>query len=288
MKKNNTTNNFVYNNIVINKPIDFYIYLFERLLILEDLSERLKIKFTGNKIEPSKVTANEFAKIVAAYENALLAVVKKKHPQRHGVDFISVVSVKNESLTIEAEPHNLDLKEAANEINSAIKNKRLDKLPFETIENLTVFQSFVNKYQCKAILNGIDDIESAEINIYSDIKITDSLYFKGETTVYGRIIRIGGAEPKVRIQTDNGKYLSVVTSKENAKELSPNLYSRIGVKGIGKWKKENNELVEIKAKSFVVISDLPLTEKLKGLSNLLSKYWKNIDNPDDYITSLRG
>ncbi|AXP80919.1 hypothetical protein CJ739_1834 [Mariniflexile rhizosphaerae] len=252
------------------------------------MSERLKIKFTGNEIDPSKVTANEFAKIVASYENALLSVANKINPARKGIDFISVVNVKHESLTIEAEPHTIQIKEAANEINTAIKQNRVNRLPYETIENLMVFQSFVNKYKCKAILNGIEGVETAEITVDSDIKITDSLYFKGETTIYGKIIRIGGSKPRVRIQIDNGNYISVETSSKNAKELSPNLYNRIGIKGIGKWKKENNELVEIKAKSFVVISDLPLTEKLKGLSNLLSKYWINIDNPDDYITSLRG
>tara|TARA_R110002020_G_scaffold259768_3_gene473890 strand:+ start:41705 stop:42508 length:804 start_codon:yes stop_codon:yes gene_type:complete len=266
----------------------FTVNLFNKSTSDKLLSEKLKIKFTGNKIEPSKVTANEFAKIVTSYENALLAVINKNHPGRKGIDFISIVSVKNESLTIEADPHTKDVKEAANEINTAIKLKKINKLPYETIENLVTFQSFVNKYQCRAILNGIDGVETAEINIHTDIKITEALYYKGETTVYGKIIRIGGSKPVVRIQTDNGKYLSVVTSRKNAKDLSPNLYSRIGIKGVGKWKKESNELVEIKAKSFVVISDIPLTERLKELSNLLSKYWINIDNPDEYITSLRG
>jgi|TARA_Y100000310_G_C20704425_1_gene834075 hypothetical protein len=282
------TKNIVYRYTVINKLINFYLYLFNIPTTKNTLSERLKIKFTGNDIEPSKVTANEFAKLVASYENALLAVIKKNAPGRQGIDFISVVEVKNESLTIEADPHTKDVKEAANEINTAIKQKKINRLPYDAIDNLTNFQSFVNKHKCKAVLNGIDGVETAEIDENSNIKITESLYYKGETTVYGRIIRIGGSEPKVRIKTDNGKYLSVKTSRKNAKELSPNLYSRIGIKGIGKWKKETDELEEITAKSFVVVSDLPLTERLKGLSNLLSKYWNNIDNPDEYIKTLRG
>ena len=252
------------------------------------MSETLKIKFTGGEINPSKVTANEFAKIVSSYENALLSIVKTDNSINKNVEFISIVGVKNESLTIEAEPHTKEVKEAANRINTAIKNKKINRLPFSVVENLEAIQSFVIKHQCKAILNGIEGVETAEINVDSDIKVSDSLYFSGETTVYGKIIRIGGSQPKVRILLDNGKYISVVSSKENVKELSPNLYSRIGIKGIGKWKKENNELVEIKAKSFVILSDLPLTDRLKGLSKLIGKYWVNIDNPDDYVASLRS
>ncbi|MCF6133442.1 hypothetical protein [Flavobacterium wongokense] len=252
------------------------------------MAERLKIKFTGNEIEPSKVSANEFAKIVACYENALLAVINKKHPARNGIDFISIVEVKHESLTIEADPHVDEIKEAANEINTAIKNNKVNFLPYEVIENLVPFQQFVNKYGCKAILNGIEGVETAEITVESDIKISEALYYKGETTIYGKIIRIGGAQPRVRIETESGKTISVITDRKNAKNLSPHLYGKIGIKGVGKWKKENDELVELKPKSFVVLSEVPLTERLKGLSNLLSKYWKNIENPDDYITSLRG
>ncbi|WP_148560738.1 hypothetical protein [Zobellia galactanivorans] len=279
--------NFVYIFEVINKQIDFCIYLSKGVLTDKDLSERLKIRFTGNEIEPSKVTANEFAKLVASYENALLSVLNNGKPKKNSVDFISVVSVKNESLTIEAQPHTLEVKEAANTINKAIKNKTFNRLPYDAVDSLSVLQSFVNKHKCRALLNGIDDIESAEINEDSGIQISDSLYFKGKTTVYGKIMRIGGSEPKVRIKTDDGIYLSVVVSKEVAKELSPNLYSRIGIKGTGKWKKYNNELEEIKAESFVIISDEPLTKKLKGLSEIIGDYWKNIDNPDDYIASIR-
>jgi hypothetical protein len=252
------------------------------------VSETLKIKFTGNGIDPTKVTANEFAKVVAAYEDALLAVLKKNHPARAGIDFISVVEVRHSSLEILNQPHSLEVIESANELNTAIKTRKTHRLPFEAVEGLVVFQQFVNKFNCVAILNGVEGVETAEITVESNIKVTEELYFKGETTVYGKIIRIGGSEPKIRIQTDNGKYISVVTTKKNAKELSPNLYSKIGIRGVGKWRKDNNELVELKAKNFVVLSDLPLTERLKGLSNLLGKYWINIDNPDDYITSLRG
>lgn len=252
------------------------------------VSEKLKIKFTGNNIEPNIVSANEFAKVVTAYENALLAVLKKnKSGSKLNNQFISIVNIKHESLTIEASPHTEDIKAAANEINTAIKTSRINRLPIEAVENLIVFQQFVNKFQCKAILNGIEGIETAEITIDSNIRITESFFFKGETTVYGKIMRIGGTEPKVRIKTDSGKSLSVVINVKDAKLLSKHLYSKVGIKGTAKWKKENNELMEIKAKSFVLLKDVPLTEKLKGLSNLLGKYWTNVDNPDEYVTSLR-
>ncbi len=178
--------------------------------------------------------------------------------------------------------------EAADQINTHIANNRISQLPFEAVENLSVIQHFVEKHNCNAYLNGVDGIASAEITPITDLRITKSFFIRGETTIYGTVVRIGGSEPKIRVQADNGTYFSVVTTASNAKDLTSHLYERIGVKGIATWKKENNELIEIKLKSFVLLSKLPLSERLKGLQNLLGKYWIDVDNPDDFITSLRG
>ncbi|WP_297334504.1 hypothetical protein [Flavobacterium sp.] len=251
------------------------------------MSETLKIKFTGNNIEPGKVTANEFAKVVAAYENALLAVIKKNYPKRSNIDFISIVDVINESLTINAEPHTIEVKQAANDINEAISSAQIHKLPIEAIENLTVFQSFVNKYNCKAVLNGIPGIASAEINVYSDIRVTEASFFKGETTIYGKVVRIGGTIPKVRLELDTGKSFSVEVKKEVAKDLSSHLYETIAITGIAKWKKENNELVELKAISYQKLKNSKLSEKIQQLKDIIGKHWDNIDNPDDRLSQIR-
>lgn len=252
------------------------------------MSQTLKISFSGNGISPDKVSANEFAKLVIAYENALLAVVNKNHPGRKGLSRISIVKVIDESLTILAEPNSEDVIEAADIINTSISTNKLFQLPFEAVDNLSVIQAFVEKYGCDANLNGIEGIASAKITPATDLRITKSFYIKGETTIYGTVLRIGGAEPRIRVQADNGTAFSVVTNASTAKELTSHLYERIGVKGLATWKKENNELIEIKLKSFVLLSKLPLTERLKGLQNLLGEFWTDVDNPDDFITSLRG
>jgi hypothetical protein len=251
------------------------------------VNQTLKVRFSGNNISPDKVSASEFAGIVVAYEKALLAVADKKYPGRKGLSYISIVQVRHESLGIDVLPSSNDVIEAADEINIAITNNTIHKLPFDAVVNLSTFQHFVDKYNCSAYLNGIEGIASAEITPYTNLKINQSFFIKGETTIYGQVIRIGGSEPKVRVQTDDGKYFSVVTTAKNAKELSKHLYERIGVKGLARWKKENHELEEIKLKSFIFLSNVPLTERLKGLSNLVGSYWIDVDNPDDYIESLR-
>ena len=54
------------------------------------------------------------------------------------------------------------------------------------------------------------------------------------------------------------------------------------------WKKENKELVELKPYDFIKLDDSSLAEKMKSLRKHLKPYWKNIDNPDEYVASLRA
>lgn len=248
----------------------------------------LKIRLVGEDISPEKISANDFSKLIAAYEDALIAFFEKRHPDKKDLGFVSVVGISSESAGVVFRPnYETEMIEVANDINTSINNKTISKLPFKTVENLTIIQNYINKKNCTAELNGYDKIASTKITPSTNLRITKSFYIKGETTIYGKVVRVGGKEPRVRVQINDDLELSVIIKEKDAKELSPYLYEVIGIKGMAKWKKENHELVEIKPKSFILMEEKSLKEKFKGLGDLLGKYWVDIDNPDDYVASLR-
>lgn len=251
--------------------------------------KNLKLRFIGEDMNPESVSANQFAKLISAYENALLSYIEKKHPNKKDIAFISVVDVKNESESIFFTTNSEDvIFEAANDINHSISNNTLTKLPFKTVEYLSEIQKFVTARNCVAELNGYDKIESAKITPSTDLRINRYFFIKGHTTVYGKLIRLGGAKPLVRIELDNGNAISFETSESNARELATHLYKRIGIKGMAKWKKENNELVELRPKEFIKLNDNTLADKMNNLSKHLKPYWDEIENPDEYLLSLRS
>lgn len=252
------------------------------------MANLLKFRLVGEDLTPDKVSANEFSKLVSAYENALIAFVSRDNPTMKHTAFISVVGIKNESLGVEFLPNKEALYEASDIINRAINNNTISKLPFETVQNLEIIQRFVDTRECIAELNGYEKIESTKITPSTNLKINETFYVRGETLVYGKIMRIGGSEPRVRIEFDNGKQFSVITNQKEAKRLSPHLYEKVGIKGMAKWKKENNELINIKPKSFILMENNPLKKRMKGLGELLGKYWVDVENPDDYTASLRA
>lgn len=249
----------------------------------------LKLRFVGDDMNPEKISSNQFAKLITAYENALLYYIEKKHPSKRDIAFISVVRIKDESESIFFKPSiEEELFEAANEINYSISHNTITKLPFKTVQQLEEIQKFVYSKNCVAELNGYENIESARITPTTNLKINRYFFVKGQTTVYGKLIRLGGAKPLVRIELDDGKAISFETTEKNARELASHLYKRIGIKGMAKWKKENYELMELKPQEFIKLNDRTLTEKMNGLAELLKPYWNNIEDPDEYVSALRS
>ncbi|MNO06187.1 hypothetical protein D3C81_2278650 [compost metagenome] len=60
------------------------------------------------------------------------------------------------------------------------------------------------------------------------------------------------------------------------------------MKGVGKWYKSTKELESFKLKEFIMLTNTPLEERMSKLSELLYPYWKDIENPDTYISNLRN
>jgi hypothetical protein len=252
------------------------------------MDKLLKIKFEGRDMSPTTVSSNEFANIIAAYEDALNALIIKNNPTKGLLTFISVIEVQNNSETIIFNPNYEDIiLEAADEINIAISKKRHNSLPFETVKNLAVIQRFVRERDCKASLNGYDGITSAEITPDTNLDIDESFYFYGDTTIYGILERLGGTKPKARIRLRNNKLLSVEISRSDAKELSKYIYEKVGFKGKAKWKKESREIESFKLKKLILMSNKPLNEKMKGLGDIFGKYWVDVEDPDAHAADLR-
>lgn len=251
------------------------------------LPKQLKIRFSGANVAPDKVSSNEFGKIVSAYENAIVSVVKKNHPNRTLPAYISVTGVDQNLLGIDLKPNlDNDIFEAADEINKNISNRTFNKLPINAVENLTVIQRFINEKKATAHLNGYEGISSTTITTDTNLNVDETFYIKGETTVYGKVVRIGGKSPKVRIEVDN-KSISVIVSASVAKDLSSHLYDTVAITGIAKWKKEDHELVDLKFISHKKIIKKSLAEKIKDLKNIIGKQWDNVDDPDEYLSHIR-
>lgn len=74
---------------------------------------------------------------------------------------------------------------------------------------------------------------AAEVRPEDEPEVTSLV--NGETTIYGRLVRIGGVRPKAVIDLDEGSRLSVNVSIGLAQKLAPYLYREVGIQGRAQW-----------------------------------------------------
>jgi len=111
---------------------------------------------------------------------------------------------------------------------------------------------------------------------------------KGETTLYGKIERIGGTEPTVRLRLGEKEVLTCKISQPLAIELASYLYQWVSLNGKAKWNVrdytvETFEITNVN-KNF---QDIPLNETFNRLSREMGQYFDDID-PVTYVQKMRG
>jgi len=251
--------------------------------------ERLKIRFSGEGITPRAISASELADVIASYESALLHTIHRDNPNLKDASIrISLTDIKEGSAEYYLEPnYQEEILVAANKINTAIKEGKANTLPYKTIESLSSLWKFTRIKNCIAELNGSTQVEPLEISADTEIKIDESFFYKGETTIYGELERVGGSKPRVRIKTDKDEVIYSDVLPSMAKVLATKLYETVALKGLATWRVEDYRVEAFKADDYVLIEEIPLTESIKELSDIIGKYWKDISSPNEYLNEIR-
>jgi hypothetical protein len=143
----------------------------------------------------------------------------------------------------------------------------------------------------KAQAAGLVDVNDAQ---RIDWKTGEQEYFSkkpahvdGETVLYGKVIRVGGVEPRVELKPLVGQILSCATTVEIAIQLANRLYQQVGVFGHATWDQEKLEIQEFRISRVLAYEKKPLTHAFKLLREVTQKEFDVIEDVDQYITNLR-
>ena len=111
---------------------------------------------------------------------------------------------------------------------------------------------------------------------------------KGETILYGKIERIGGTEPTVRLRLGEKEVLTCKISQPLAIELASYLYQWVSLNGKAKWNVRDYTVETFEITNFNKnFQDIPLNETFNRLSREMGQYFDDID-PVTYVQKMRG
>lgn len=109
----------------------------------------------------------------------------------------------------------------------------------------------------------------------------------GETTLYGKIKRVGGEDPTILFKPFDGNPLSCKTTKELAKEAGALLYSIVGINGIAEWDSDTLQIKDFKILEFTPYRETPIQKAFNGLREIIGDWIDGIEDVESFCNELR-
>jgi hypothetical protein len=247
------------------------------------------ILLTGEGMSPGAIRSKEIGEIIISVEEMIASMVIHDHPDVKKEDVvIGLKNVRPGSIGLEFSPNLTALTlPATRRITTAIAKNDFGALPSGALDSLRQLSAFARRHQCDAEFftqNG--KVESLAI-LTPTTQIPETYPLSGETTLYGEITRVGGAEPKIQFKTLDGQTIYCSTSKSMAKKAGAKLYTTVELCGRAEW---NCETFKIENFHIIDISDYQTTSPsaaFKELADLVGNSFDGIDDVNQFVSEIR-
>jgi hypothetical protein len=121
--------------------------------------------------------------------------------------------------------------------------------------------------------------------------VSRSAFVHGETSLFGRLVRIGGVEEArcaLRIPDQSRLVYCGVASDELARKLSHHLYHDVEVHGEATWLRATWRICSFEINAFDPPKTGTFEEALSGIWKAGGKAWDKVKDPNKFISEMRG
>ncbi len=249
----------------------------------------VEILLSGEGMSPGNVRSKEIAEVIESVEDMIASMVIRDHPEiRKETIVIGLKSIREGSIGLEFSPNLIELTLPATRIiTKSITKDDFSMLPSGVVNSLRKLSSFTRRYKCNAsffIQNGKPE-ELATIT--PETKIPDIYPLSGETTIYGEITRVGGAEPKIQFKTLDNQIIYCSTNKAIAKKAGSKLYTKVELQGRAEWNSETLKIENFQVMDISSYEEIPLSEAFEELAGLIGDSFDKIKDVDNFVSEIR-
>ena len=118
-----------------------------------------------------------------------------------------------------------------------------------------------------------------------------SLEVKGETNVYGKLLRVGGLKPRAMLMLESGKMIDVDVTEDLAVEMASGqrLYKMIGLEGEATWRADTGVMIGVRARVLLPYrrDEGDPVRAFELLAEAAEARWDNV-YVVEYVNELRG
>ncbi|NET33494.1 MAG: hypothetical protein F6K19_15970 [Cyanothece sp. SIO1E1] len=249
----------------------------------------VEILLTGEGMSPGKIRSKEIAEVIESVEDMIASMVVRDNPGlKKETIVIGLKGIRQGSIGLEFSQNLAELTlPATHRITRSIAENDFGILPSSTINSLRKLSAFTRRHQCNAEFFTQNGRLEALAVLTPETQIPDIYPLSGETSMYGEITRVGGAEPKIQFKNLDGQIIYCNTSKTIAKKAGTRLYTKVELHGIAEWNSETFEIESFRVIDIFDYEETSQSEAFEELANLIGDSFDNIDDVDRFVSEIR-
>lgn len=247
-----------------------------------------EVQITGPGISPETLDWDDLSDFVGSLKAAAHAVAEARGFEGVDEPTFSLVGIGEGSARLRIAVPLLILA-AAGTISHAVKSHDYTNLPLKSHEAL---RRISNKTKARGWTvefkeDVVNKIAPATICAEHEVPppAVDSL-MRGTTTLYGRCLRVGGAEkPKAEIRVGTGDLIHIDVSEKLARELARSLYEEVGLEGEATWGPD----WKLQSFDLVRVTNYQSTNPVDAFERLSAEAgsgWQDID-AEEFVRNVR-
>jgi hypothetical protein len=252
----------------------------------------LELHLTGQNLSPGSIRSKDLAELITAVEEMVAAQIIHEHPKikKESIS-VGLENIVPGSIGLQFKPNDsLLTSSAALRITEGIKAGKFNQLPNATLQPLRIISAFAKRHHCNAEFYERNGQAKLLAVITPELEIPETVFLKGETTLYGKVLRAGGADenhPRIQVRTITGQLIYCQTTKKLAKIAAQKLYEQIGLVGTAQWDSETLEIESFFAEKIDDYEDQPITDSFDELSQRFGSQFDAIKDVAAYCDQLR-
>ena len=248
----------------------------------------LELKFEGNNVNPSTVKPSEIAHLIEDFEKALLSTIEQNHREINTEAVLFTFhEIKDESLGLRFMPKLITeiILSSYSIITTCINEGNFNQLNLNTIAALKSITKFSKRHNCIGYFKK-NGITLSTFTATTEINFDKNHLVKGERTIYGKLIDVGGENPNIHLKVNDDYIIIITTDEKNAKYLATKLFEKVGLKGTAKWDAITSQIVDFKLHDIIDYIPGNVSNAFNEMKKLTSGFWDNFNNNDEINNHL--
>ena len=251
-----------------------------------------QLRFTGGGVKPDVVPARELAELIIAAEEAIASVALQRNPALNPDEIVvGLVQIEEKSLGLSFASPSPDVVGAAfKEIVASISNRSFGGLPAKSVRGLRILTDFNTTHNCRTqFWNGEITAREplAEMDLGFERYLPEEHFIRGETVIYGKVERVGGVDPKVRVRLSEHEVVSCRLNEELAKELGLHLYAEVGLRGQATWDAKDHSLAYFRVEEILQFENAGAVSAACVLNDAAQGAYDAITDVSGFVRRLR-